>query len=70
MAINLLTERQQDFECYALDRQPTLLTEIQNTYKWNTVPVVVEITPGAEKFIGGFTDLKEYLEKGQQLLKG
>ena len=70
MAINLLTERQQDYECYALDRQPTLLTEIQNTYKWNTVPVVVEITPGQEKFIGGFTDLKEYLDKGQQLLKG
>ena len=68
MAINLLTERQQDYECYALDRQPTLLTEIQNTYKWNTVPV--EITPGQEKFIGGFTDLKEYLDKGQQLLKG
>jgi glutaredoxin len=70
MAINLLTERQQDFECYALDQQPSLLTEIQSTYKWNTVPVVVEITPGKEKFIGGFTDLKEYLEKGQQLLKG
>ena len=70
MAVNLLSERQKEFECYALDRQPELLTEIQSTYKWNTVPVVVEITPGQEKFIGGFTDLKEYLDKGQQLLKG
>ena len=70
MAINLLSEKQKEFECYALDRQPELLTEIQSTYKWNTVPVVVEITPGQEKFIGGFTDLKEYLDKGQQLLKG
>jgi glutaredoxin len=70
MAINLLSEQQKEFECYALDRQPELLTEIQSTYKWNTVPVVVEITPGQEKFIGGFTDLKEYLDKGQQLLKG
>ena len=70
MAINLLSEHKKEFECYALDRQPELLTEIQSTYKWNTVPVVVEITPGQEKIIGGFTDLKEYLDKGQQLLKG
>jgi hypothetical protein len=34
------------------------------------VPVVVEITEGQEKFIGGFTDLKEYLDKGKQLLQG
>ena len=70
MAINLLAEHQADFECYALDRQPELLTEIQSTYRWDTVPVVVEITSGQEKFIGGFTDLKEYLSKGTQLLKG
>ncbi len=69
-AINLLTERQQEFECYAMDRQPQLLTEIQQTYKWQTVPVVVEITEGQEKFIGGFTDLKEYLDKGKQILQG
>ena len=69
-AINLLTENQHEFECYAMDRQPQLLTEIQQTYKWETVPVVVEITAGQEKFIGGFTDLKEYLDKGQQILRG
>jgi len=69
-AIQLLTERQKDFECYGLDRQPELLTEIKNTYNWQTVPVVVEITEGQEKFIGGFTDLKEYLGTGKQLLKG
>jgi glutaredoxin len=47
-----------------------LLQEIQTTYRWDTVPVVVEITKGQEKFIGGFTDLKEYLSKGKQLLQG
>lgn len=70
MAINLLAEHRKEFECYALDAQPELLTEIQQTYRWDTVPVVVEITEGQEKFIGGFTDLKEYLDKGKQLLKG
>lgn len=71
MAISLLAEKQQAFECYALDKQPELLNEIQTTYRWDTVPVVVEITEGQEKFIGGFTDLKEYLDNdGKQLLRG
>jgi len=70
-AIKLLSDGQHDFECYGLDRQPELLTEIQNTYNWRTVPVVVEITNGQEKFIGGFTDLQEYLgNNGKQLLRG
>jgi glutaredoxin len=69
-AIALLAENEKEFECYGLDRQPELLSEIQSTYNWQTVPVVVEITEGQEKFIGGFTDLREYLNKGKQLLKG
>ena len=70
MAIRLLAEHQKEFECYALDNQPKLLNEIKDTYRWETVPVVVEITKGQEKFIGGFDDLKEYLVKGKQLLQG
>ena len=70
MAVRLLAEHQKDFECYALDNQPQLLNEIKQTYRWETVPVVIEITEGHEKFIGGFEDLKEYLNKGKQLLKG
>ena len=70
MAVRLLAEHQKDFECYALDNQPQLLNEIKQTYRWETVPVVIEITEGQEKFIGGFEDLKEYLNKGKQLLKG
>ena len=70
MAVRLLAEHQKEFECYALDNQPKLLSEIKQTYRWETVPVVVEITEGQEKFIGGFDDLKEYLSKGKQLLKG
>ena len=70
MAVRLLAENKKEFECYDLARQPELLNEIQTTYNWNTVPVVVEITEGQEKFIGGFNDLKEYLLKGKQLLQG
>jgi len=70
MAVRLLAEHQQEFECYSLDNQPKLLAEIKDTYRWETVPLVVEITAGQEKFIGGFSDLKEYLLKGKQLLQG
>ena len=69
-AVRLLAEHKKEFECYAMDQQLELLNEIKNTYRWETVPVVVEITEGQEKFIGGFTDLKEYLNKGKQLLQG
>lgn len=69
-AIQLLAEHKKEFECYALDNQPKLLTEIKDTYRWETVPVILEVTAGQEKFIGGFTDLKEYLLKGKQLLQG
>ena len=70
MAVQLLSENKKEFECYALDNKPKLLTEVQDTYRWNTVPVVVEITAGQEKFIGGYTDLKDYLSNGKHLLKG
>jgi len=70
MAVRLLAEHKKEFECYSLDSQPKLLSEIKSTYRWETVPLVVEVTEGHEKFIGGFTDLKEYLLKGKQLLQG
>tara|TARA_R110000803_G_scaffold77682_3_gene142543 strand:- start:1088 stop:1348 length:261 start_codon:yes stop_codon:yes gene_type:complete len=71
MAVSLLTENQKEFECYALDKRPELLNEIQSTYRWNTVPVIVEITEGQEKFIGGFTDLQRYLaDDNKQILRG
>ena len=34
------------------------------------VPMVFEMTGGQEKFIGGYTDLKEYLDNGKQVLRG
>tara|TARA_B100000131_G_scaffold319436_1_gene365324 strand:+ start:1635 stop:1892 length:258 start_codon:yes stop_codon:yes gene_type:complete len=69
-AVRLLADHKKEFECYSLDSKPELLTEIKQTYRWQTVPLVIEITEGREKFIGGFTDLKEYLLKGTQLLQG
>ena len=47
-----------------------LYTKNDCPYCQLAIRVVVEITEGQEKFIGGFNDLKEYLNKGKQLLQG
>lgn len=59
-----------EYECHALDSQPQLLQEVKNKHNWRTVPMVFEVTNGQEIFIGGYTDLKEYLDKGKQVLRG
>ena len=66
----LLAENNISYECHSLDDRPQLLTEIKEKNNWQTVPLVFDITDGQEKFIGGFTDLQEYLNKGKQLLRG
>ena len=66
----LLAENNISYECHSLDDRPKLLMEIKDRYNWRTVPMVFEVTGGQEKFIGGFTDLQEYLSKGKQLLRG
>jgi hypothetical protein len=47
--MQLLAQHQKEFELYGLDQQPELLNEIQSTYNWRTVPVVVEITEGQDR---------------------
>jgi len=47
-----------------------LLNEYKSRHNWGTVPMVFEIEDGHKRFIGGYTDLKEYLDKGKTLLRG
>mgnify|MGYP003973881983 CR=1 FL=1 len=70
MAKDLLDNAGVIYECLSLDAQPELLQEIKSKHNWRTVPMVFEIKDGSEKFIGGFTDLREYLQSGKQVLKG
>ena len=39
------------------------LEMIKKKYDWPTVPIIVRVTEEEEKFIGGYSDLVEYLEK-------
>lgn len=70
MAKSLLDETGVNYECHSLDGQPKLLQEIKSRHRWQSVPMIFEIKDGSEKFIGGFTDLQEYLQSGKQILKG
>ena len=56
-AVKLISENNMSYECHALDNKPELLQEVKSKHKW-------------QKFIGGYTDLKEYLDKGKQVLRG
>ena len=51
-----------------LDQSDKLLSFLKKKYDWNTVPMVIEkwVENNNEKFIGGYTDLVEYL-KGEDV---
>ena len=69
-AINLLEERGMRYDLVSVDNQPQLLNEYKSKLNWGTVPMVFEVSGGHKKFIGGYTDLKEYLDRGKTLLRG
>ena len=70
MASKLIADKGMIYECHALDNQPKLLQEVRSRYNWRTVPMVLEVTGGQEKFIGGYDDLCKYLSTGKQVLRG
>ena len=60
-AINLLHEQGCEFALTLVDNSPEFYHNVKKRYDWQTVPMVVETDlNGAEKFIGGFTDLRDY----------
>ena len=63
-ARDLLVERGEQFMFCCLDQSDSLLSFFKNKYDWTTVPMIIEKNTDSneEKFIGGFTDLKKYLE--------
>jgi glutaredoxin len=60
-AINLLHEQGCEFALTLVDNAPEFYHKVKKRYEWETVPMIVETDfVGNEKFIGGFTDLKDY----------
>ena len=60
-AINLMHANGCEFVLTLVDNCPEFYHNVKKKYDWQTVPMIVEIdVTGNEKFIGGFTDLKDY----------
>jgi glutaredoxin len=59
----LLLEKKLPHNIVLVDQEQALLREVQQRFDWSTVPLIVEKRDNVEIFVGGFTDLVEYLER-------
>ena len=64
-AKELLIKKEEQFLFCCIDQSDALLQHIKTKWGWKTVPMIIEKNTDNEevKFIGGFTDLKKYLEE-------
>ena len=60
----LLIEHGFQFEYVVVDHSRDLLNFYKSNYKQDTVPIIVYREGFDEEFIGGYTDLKRYIEEG------
>jgi glutaredoxin len=58
-AAELLEERKQNFKVVNFEESQTkVLEEIKEAYRWETVPMIFEVSDENQiKFVGGYTDL-------------
>jgi len=69
-AKSLLEERKLAHVVTHMDKAPEVLEELKERCKWETVPIIFEVLGGSEAFIGGYTDLEEYLNGAKKEKKG
>lgn len=64
-AKNLLIEKGEQFEYCSVDHSNKLLNNYKKLYNHKTVPMVVKLNTESdnEQFIGGYSELKELLER-------
>ena len=57
----LLEEKKLPHVITYVDSAPQALDELKERCQWETVPIIFEILGDKEAFVGGYTDLEEYL---------
>ena len=63
-AIKLLEEKEHDHKITKFEEdQEYILLDIKEQYDWKTVPMIFVRTEEAVTFIGGYTDLVQFLEE-------
>ena len=66
MARELLEELELEYHVVNFEQdQFSVLEEVKAAYGWNTVPIVLLKDGSAMKFIGGYTELKQFDDSGQ-----
>lgn len=62
-ALKMLGEKKLEYVLYDVTGQDKQINEAKLKYGWKTLPIVLGVdSDGVRHFIGGYTDLKEYLE--------
>tara|TARA_R100000005_G_C4975747_1_gene187228 strand:- start:609 stop:854 length:246 start_codon:yes stop_codon:yes gene_type:complete len=62
-AEELLATRGEQYTAIPFDDQPETLEQMKEAYAHQTVPMVFHMTGPEIKFVGGFTDLVDYLDE-------
>jgi len=65
-AKNLLDETGHSYIAMELGWEHPTLTRLKEEMNWKTIPMVFEIQNRDHKFIGGYTDLVEYLGRDKE----
>ena len=60
-AKELLTEKKLKFVVMELNREHPTLMRLKQEMDWGTVPMIFQIEGRDHKFLGGYTDLLNYL---------
>ena len=61
-AKNLLDDRNFAYVTTHMDKAPEVLGDLKKQCNWKTVPIIFEVLGDQESFVGGYTDLEEYLD--------
>ena len=65
-AVILLSEKDKPYNVIALNDDERVLSEVKKALEWPTFPVVFTYgEDGSMKLVGGYTDLKLYLEQAE-----
>tara|TARA_R110002110_G_scaffold191450_1_gene399622 strand:+ start:124 stop:378 length:255 start_codon:yes stop_codon:yes gene_type:complete len=60
--LKLLDKKRQEYIVNIMDHNEELLSEVKDTWGWETVPIIIEISERRGfNFIGGYTDLCKHL---------
>jgi len=60
-ATKLLEQKELSYVLAYCDKAPQALDELKDNCQWKTIPIIFEVVGQSENFIGGYTELEEYL---------